>query len=249
MHAIILAAGVGERLGAVSKNRPKCLLEFGGVTLLERHLHILRYCGIGRVTIVTGYQAAMIEASLCSKDYHLKLDSRYNPDFRDGSVVSLLAAGDILTAGESILLMDADVLYDHTLIRRLCDTRHANCFLLDRDFEAGEEPVKLCVRAQQLIDFRKCIDNDLHFDLQGESVGFFRFSAEEAAALATVAAQYIQTGHRNEPYEEVIRDRLLRAPAAFGYEDITGLPWIEIDFPADAERAEREILPQLTLPD
>lgn len=247
MHAVILAAGVGERLGTASHNRPKCLLEFAGLSLLERHLRILNYYGIRRITVVTGYRAEMIDAVLASCNYGLSLQSRYNPDFRAGSVVSLLAASDILTGGESILLMDADVLYDPVLIARLRDSRHRNCFLLDREFEAGDEPVKLCVRDRQLIDFRKHIDKNLQFDFQGESVGFFSFCAADAAALAATAGEYVETGRRTEPYEEVIRDRLLKMPAAFGYEDITGIPWIEIDFPSDVERAEQEILPRLTL--
>ena len=55
----------------------------------------------------------------------------------------------------------------------------------------------------------------------------------------------IPEGRYEEPYEEAIRDLLLETPDAFGYEDITGLPWIEIDFPEDIQRAQNEILPQL----
>jgi choline kinase len=136
------------------------------------------------------------------------------------------------------------------MIGRLRDSPHPNCFLLDRDFEAGEEPVKLCVRAGRLIDFRKRIDKNLKFDFQGESVGFFRFSAGTAAALIRRAADYVNEERLDEPYEEVIRDLLLQDPARFGYEDITGMPWIEIDFPEDVQRAERDILPRLPeLPD
>jgi choline kinase len=48
-----------------------------------------------------------------------------------------------------------------------------------------------------------------------------------------------------EPYEEAIRDVLLAEPRQFGYEDVTGLPWIEIDFPEDVKRARDDILPRL----
>ncbi len=56
----------------------------------------------------------------------------------------------------------------------------------------------------------------------------------------------MRQGRRHEPYEETIRDVLLTSPrGAFSFEDITGLPWIEIDFAADIERANDEVLPRI----
>ena len=80
------------------------------------------------------------------------------------------------------------------------------------------------------------------FDFQGESVGFFRFSPAIASRLARRIQEYIDQKRRSEPYEEAIRDLLLANPGEFGYEDVTGLSWIEIDFPEDIKRAELEIL-------
>jgi choline kinase len=116
---------------------------------------------------------------------------------------------------------------------------------LDRDFEPGDEPVKLCVQNGQLVEFRKQVAADLTYDFAGESVGFFRFESAFARRLATRTEYYVAAGRHEEPYEEAIRDLLLETPSAFGYEDITGLPWIEIDFPEDMKRAENEILPLL----
>jgi choline kinase len=246
MLAIILAAGIGQRMGEFAAGRPKCLLQFNGMSLLRRHLRVLGHYGVDRVHVVTGYAADLVQAELAG----FQVTTLYNPDFRRGSLVSLWTAHRVLDRGADVLLMDADVLYDHRMIGRLRDSSYSNCFLLDRDFEAGEEPVKLCVRAGRLIDFRKRIDKNLKFDFQGESVGFFRFSADTAAALMRRAADYVSEERLDEPYEEVIRDLLLQDPARFGYEDITGMPWIEIDFPEDVQRAERDILPRLPeLPD
>jgi choline kinase len=103
--------------------------------------------------------------------------------------------------------------------------------------------VKLCVRGGTLVEFRKKIDAD--YDFCGESVGFFRFSESVARKLATAAGQYVERRAIMEPYEEAIRDVLLAEPRQFGYEDVTGLPWIEIDFPADVKRARDDILPRL----
>ena len=66
-----------------------------------------------------------------------------------------------------------------------------------------------------------------------------------AENLTRRAEAYILRGDREAPYEEIIRDAILDAPADFAFEDISGTPWIEIDFAEDVVRAEAEILPLL----
>ena len=139
--------------------------------------------------------------------------------------------------------MDADVLYDHRLLRRLLDSKHQNCFLMDREFELGEEPVKLCVRDGVLVEFCKRVD--MPYDICGESVGFFKLSEIMAQKLVSTAKIFVDAGKNEECYEEALREVLLSSSSSFGYEDISGLPWIEIDFPEDVRRAQLKILPQL----
>ncbi len=242
----MLAAGVGNRLGNVSEHRPKVLLEFGGRSLLARHIDALREAGVAGLEIVTGYRAELIEAEIDALGAAGYARTIPNPDFTEGSVVSLWRSRGALTHGGDVLLMDGDVLYDRRILERLVGTGNANCFLMDRDFEPGEEPVKLCVRDGRLVEFRKKVTGP--FDLWGESVGFFRFSPDMAGRIVAVAESYVESGRREEPYEEVLHDVLLSAgPGDFGYEDVTGLPWIEIDYPEDVERATREILPSLSV--
>ena len=237
MKAIILAAGRGKRLGDVAAGRPKCLLQFGGKSLLQRHLEILNDLGTDRIIIITGYRHEQIEAALEQVESRASVETVVNPDYAAGSVVSLHCAYDHLSDGTDTILMDADVLYDPEVLGSLFRTQFSNCFLLDRDFEPGDEPVKLCVAGNTPVEFRKIPDSDISWDYQGESVGFFRFDAAVAARLASQAQKYVENGRTDEPYEETIRDLLRETPGLFQFEDITGLPWIEIDFPADVERA------------
>jgi choline kinase len=84
-------------------------------------------------------------------------------------------------------------------------------------------------------------------DFCGESVGLFKFSAEIATKIMLQADLNLRQGRRHEPYEETIRDVLLTSQRGkFSFEDITGLPWIEIDFAEDVERAKTEILPRIS---
>lgn len=242
MRAIILAAGVGHRLGARG-DHPKSLLPIGGQTLLDRHLAILAKHAIAHVSIGVGYCAEQLRAAAHSPG--LNIECITNHDFRRGSVVSLWTMRDVLTAGDEVILMDADVLYTPRIMARLIESRHRNCFLLDRDFIPGDEPVKLCVRDGQLVEFRKRPDPSIPFDYCGESVGFFKFSPACAASLAQRCDDYVSAGRLDEPYEEAIRDLVLARSHFFNFEDVSGMPWIEIDFPEDIDRAEFEINPKI----
>ncbi len=71
-------------------------------------------------------------------------------------------------------------------------------------------------------------------------------SAEVAEKIIIQTELYLRQDRRHEPYEETIRDVLLTSPrGTFAVEDITGMPWIEIDFAADIERANAEVLPRI----
>lgn len=244
MKAVILAAGIGQRLGGDGGDPPKALLRFGGRTLLARHIEILRSRGVEEIVVITGHQAERIAGEIAALGAGDFVRTAFNPQFREGSVVSLWSGRAALAWGGDVLLMDADVLYDPRIMDRLLASRHRNCLLMDRDFEPGDEPVKLCLRAGQPVEFRKKVAGT--YDVWGESVGFFRFESAIAEELVAAAGRYVDGGRRNEPYEEPLRDVLLASPPGrFGIEDITGLPWVEIDFPEDVRRAKDAILPRL----
>jgi choline kinase len=243
VKAIILAAGIGRRLNADS-GPPKALLSFAGKTLLRRHVEILRGCGVEDISVTVGHGADLVRAELRRLDGDGHLRAVDNPDYRNGSVVSLWSARDVLAADEDVILMDADVLYDQRLMSLLVGSPVENCLLVDREIEPGEEPVKLCVKDGRIVDFHK-LPKNAH-DWCGESVGFFRFAPATARALAERAGAYVSGGRGRLEYEEPIRDLILDDDrGSFGFEDVTGLPWTEIDFPDDVRRAREDVLPRL----
>ncbi len=247
MRAVILAAGAGRRMEFDGPRLPKVMLPFGGRTLLRRHVDILRHCGVEEIVVAAGYRVDLIEAELAECGAADDVEVVINPDYVEGSIVTLWSVREQLARGGDVILMDGDVLYDHRIMEQLLASRHRNCFLLDRDFEMGDEPTKLCVRDGVIVEFHKMVN--VPFDFWGESVGFFRLGEDVARRLVPAAARYLEAGARRELYDEALRDILLSdPPGSFGFEEITGLPWMEIDFMEDVVRATAEVLPRLIEP-
>ena len=180
MRVGILGGGLGRRLNNVQLP-PKVLLSFGGKTLIERHVEILRDCGIQAIDLVIGFRAQEVEAEIARIGAQDIVRTCFNPHFEEGAIVSFAALGEAFTAGEPVVFMDGDVLYDHRMMARLLENRQANCFLMDRQTEEGEDPVRLCLRDDVLVDFHKRPER--RHDWWGEWVGFARFSADIAAKM------------------------------------------------------------------
>ena len=245
MRAIILAAGRGVRLREAA-DVPKCLLSFDGMTLLERHLRLLRQAGVDEVVLALGWRHELVSAELDRLEWRPRPEIVLNPRFELGSVLTVHTVAEAMTRGGDVLLMDADVLYhDRIMAALVAGEKPVNRVLLDRDFEAGDEPVKLCVRDGVPVELRKQLAPDLKYDTIGESVGFFRFDNAGARRLAAIVSDYVGSDRAHLPHEEAVRDLFREGSQAVEVADVTGAPWIEIDFPNDVSRAEHEVLPQL----
>lgn len=246
LKAVMLAAGIGRRLsGHGHEYPPKALLRFGGKSLLERHIEVLRHLRLEELVVVVGYQSELIDAEirrLAAGDFVRTLS---NPRFTLGSSLSLWTAREVLREGDDILFMDADVLYHPELIERLLSAPGRDRLLLDRGFDPGDEPVKLCLQNGVPVEFRKILD-DVHYDCIGEWPGFLTLSAKSAVEVAAALDAFEAAQLFEAPYEEAIREVMLKTPRRFSGVDISGLPWIEIDFPQDLERAREEVYPRLS---
>ena len=246
MRAIVLAAGIGCRMNGGDVQPPKCMIEFDGRSLIERHLEILTACGVTEIVVGVGYQAKTLIDAVARLARPGTVHTVLNPDYREGNIVTLWPLRDWLIGGGDVLLMDADVLYDVRIMRRLVESPHAGAFLLDRNFDVGDEPVKLCVRDGRLVEFGKRIPTGASYDVHGESVGFFKLNAALARHLEGIVGSYIERGQREAFYEDALRNLIFsECNPQLGHVDVIGLPWIEIDFPQDVVRASNEILPRL----
>ena len=232
MHAVLLAAGRGRRFGV---DEPKCLLQVAGRSLLERHLANMKAAQITSATIVTGFSAKHIEAALMflrpAGKVPIEVATFHNERFERGSILSLQCAFDRLEDGG--IWMDADVLYPPALLKKLVTSSHDNCVLLDgRSSEQGEE-MMLAVKDERVCRIARSVGSD--WDLVGESVGFFKVDAAGAAEMKRILDAEIASGELDQEHEDALNKALDNV--RFGYERVDSLPWTEIDFPEDLEKA------------
>ncbi|HET6425335.1 MAG TPA: phosphocholine cytidylyltransferase family protein [Planctomycetaceae bacterium] len=114
MRGLVLAAGAGRRLGALGADRPKCLVEVGGRTLLDWQHAALTGAGIHDLAIVSGYRAEQLPQRGWTR-FH-------NPRFADtGVIASLMTARDWLEVDDCIVSY-ADIVYGPETIAALQDT-------------------------------------------------------------------------------------------------------------------------------
>ena len=250
MKAVLLAAGVGDRLRPFTDNHPKCLVEVGKKTLLVRHLDLLSSIAeLGELVIVVGYREDQIRDAVAAwsraSASPFKVTFEVNPEYKKGSILSLYTAKDHLVADDCVI-MDADVLYPRVLMQRLVDSPHKNCFLLDESSERTGEEMMVCVkdgRALHIDRSRKESTFDEHWDLTGEGVGFFKLDRHDSQALVQTMRGLIEEGQDRVEYEAAL-DRFMKDYPS-GYEPVGDLPWTEIDFIEDVEKAQREVLPHI----
>ncbi len=245
MKAIIYAAGTGRRLEGRFGKIPKLLIPFGGRSLLDWHLQRLREIGCDEVVVVTGYLREPLETSLAAlgKIHGVRTRALYNPDFMEGSVLSLATSmPELETQREPLLLMDGDVLYPTVMLERLWRSAHPTVLLVDRDYStADDDPVLVPMRGGRPFDFRKKWTGEA--EAVGESIGFFKVDPRDLPRMMELTRARMSGAGRRDSYDDVLCD-LVREDR-FGAEDVTGLPWTEIDFPGDADRAENEVLPAI----
>lgn len=237
MTAILLAAGVGKRMGPGAG--PKCLARIGGKSLLCRTLESLRAVGVEEVVLVTGFQADTVAREARAHAGRMRLTVLENPRYQEGAILSLWTAREFLN--RNALVMDADVLCPQAAFERLAGSPHRNCLLVDGSVrETGEEQM-VFGRGRRVLHIAKKAPEEIRRRMEffGESLGFLRLDSGAAALLARLLDRKVQDGLVTIEHEQVYPD--LFEQAEVGFERVDGLAWTEIDTPEDLARAERVI--------
>ena len=232
-RAIILAAGMGRRLGSKIQS-PKCLIEINGENLLERYVKILHYFGLYDITLVVGYEYLQILKSIEEIEIAGLMDSLkiiYNMSYKEGSILSLYEARDELQG--DVLLMDGDLYFEPFLIERIIDSQKEDFFVIDRNAEYDEEAVLIGFENEKAIDLARGLKGQ--YSVLGEWAGCLKLSTQGTERLQELVTNKVAKGERELGYEFIIPE--LFETITISYELIDGIKWLEIDFLNDIERA------------
>jgi len=127
MEALVLAAGRGTRLAPLTDDRPKCLLDFGGKSLLQGQVDVLSHCGVTDVTVVTGYRSEQVE--------RLGYRTIFNPEFATCNMVrSLFCAWPFLSGTSDLIISYGDLVFEPKVIRALFDCTAPLGVVVDQDW-------------------------------------------------------------------------------------------------------------------
>lgn len=238
--AIILAAGLGTRLGGVPHVGPKALLEIGGETLIGRSARLLAGAGIERIIVVTGHEEAALRAFARSRP---GVECVSNPDFATtGSMASLARGLARLGPDEDCLLLEGDLFYEARALAELLGHPERDVVLVSDPTGATDE-----VWVDAPGGWLRVMDKDARrLDaVFGELVGICRISAalgrEMRRAFAGFEARF---GHGRMCYEtDALVEVAQRRPICVHRVD--GLLWGEIDDAGHYERVQRVIAPRV----
>jgi choline kinase len=188
---------------------------------------------------VVGYKQEMIRAAVGSEYAGVAVSYLVNEQFHRGSISSLWIAR--ASFDDDLIVMDADVLFHHEILRRLVESASTNCLLMDETVKQRGEECMVVVEGGRVIALTKKVP--LHYDYAGEGVGFLRVQHADTARVVTSLKEHIDRDEWRMEYEDGLLEFFRQVKV--GHEKIGGLPWTEIDFPEDITRAERDILPRL----
>lgn len=240
MKAIILAAGKSSRIQPPI-GMPKALIKIGNKTLLEHSLSNLSNCGVKEAVIVVGYFADKIIQKIGYKYKNMSIKYVKNELYNQtDNLYSLWLAK--LEFNDSVIYMDADILYDKRMLKRLIDTKHENAVLVGKLLKDTGEEMKVFGKNEAAKNIGRGIKVK-GVSLIGEAIGMVKVSSENVKTLIEVMDCLIQNKKLSMSHEDLTN--IMCEKNLMSYVCAKELPWIEIDFREDVTRAKEEIYPRI----
>jgi len=230
LTAVILAAGVGSRMGLHTADRPKCLLEIApGATLLGLQLDRLFETGrIDRVVVVTGYHGDRVDEFVRRHAAHRPVEVLYNPFYDvSNNLHSLWLARESLRGGG--VIVNGDDLFHPALLDRALAAPGDVVVTINRKHGYDADDMKIIADGRSL----RRIGKDVPFEeATGEAIGVIRLSAVGGARGSAARDQLVRSGDRNIFYLRAVQ-RMIDFGLPVETADITPIPWAEVDEPRD----------------
>jgi histidinol-phosphate/aromatic aminotransferase/cobyric acid decarboxylase-like protein/choline kinase len=207
MQAMILAAGMGKRLGELTQNSTKCMVRVLGQRIIERTLDMLGRTSVSRVVIVTGYKGDELRDLIGSHYAGKPIVYVDNPYFETtNNIYSLFMAREFLRLEDTILL-ESDLLFDENILQELIDSEEPNLVLVAK-FQAWMDGTVVTLdNDQRVLSFIPKAKFDFgQLESYYKTVNIYKFSKtfSEKFYIPFLTA-YTETVGHNEYYEDVLR--------------------------------------------
>jgi choline kinase len=235
--AIILSAGQGSRLGHMVDDKPKCLIDFGGRTLLDRQLDTLAANGVGEAVVVTGFHDELVNHAIAQRTGGPNVRTIYNPFYKVAdNLGSLFMAREELSG--DCLVWNGDTLVSDPLMARVVGNgRSGICVTIDRKESYDDDDMKVVVDDDGRL---RAIGKRLSTGVNGESIGLLAFRGDGAERFREAIERDIRTPEGTTIWYLRVIHHLAERSEVWTL-DINGEEWGEVDFPPDVERA-RELV-------
>ena len=241
MQAIILAAGMGRRLGKFTRDNTKCMLQVNGVRLIDRMLGQLCQLGLSRVVIVVGYKGKELVNYIGNRyDNQLKIEYSENPVYDKTNNIYSLALVKEKMMEDDTLLIESDLILDDSMFGMLLNNTYPNLALVAH-YEPWMDGTMVRIdNENNIVNFvpKKAFKYS-EVDSYYKTVNVYKFSKEFSKnTYVPFLDAYCQVMGNNEYYEQVLRVITLLDHANLKALPIGDKPWYEIDDVQDKDIAE-----------
>jgi len=230
MKALILAAGMGKRISHYSNDKPKCLLDINGKSILEHQLNKLEKVGIKKkdIIIVTGYKAEYIKKIAGNEIKYI-----HNFDYASTNSLYSMWLARKENFNDGMLLLNADIIFHKDILVKLVE-RKDNTLAVDFNKKLIDGEMNVIVKNEKIIQIDKGIKAN---NANGESVQIVKFNHKSVKILYKECDNLIKQGIRDK-FPAYVYMHIIKKQSLFAV-DIESLPWIEIDYPEDYEKAKQ----------
>jgi choline kinase len=233
MKAIILSAGQGSRLGHLVDDKPKCLIDFNGRTLLDRQLDTLEASGVQDAVVVTGFHDELVDEAIARRSGGPNVRTIFNPFYKVADNTGSLFMAREELAGDC-LVWNGDTLVSNALMARVVgNDRPGICVTINRKHSYDEDDMKVVAGDDGQL---RAIGKRIVEGVNAESIGLLAFRAGGAERFREAIDQAMRTSEGTTIWYLRVIHHLAQNGQVWTL-DIAGEEWGEVDFPADVETA------------
>lgn len=207
MQALMLAAGMGRRMGKYTENHTKCMITVGDKTLLERVIDSLVEANIDKLIMVIGYEAECLKEYIKENEFPINIEFVENKNYAEtNNIYSLFLAREYLMRDDTILL-ESDLIYESSIVKTIVESKESNLVVVAKYEQWMDGTVVLLDSQKRILDF---VDkSQFRYEDIGKyykTVNIYKFSKEfsEKQYLPFLEA-YLKAYGTNQYYEQVLK--------------------------------------------